>query len=91
MDEICDKHQSDKKDLVEVRQHIIESLEDIIECLEDAGEKCEGHKMWYLVPGTPGNKIKEIIQQLQDIIIQINSIFPEKKDRTIKEMAKLIF
>ena len=77
MDERHEKHQSAKNDIVEVRNYIIEYLEKAIENLEEAGEKCEGLKMWYLVPGTPGNRIRDMIHRIRQIIDEINSVIPE--------------
>ena len=74
------QYHGDDKHLDELRKCIIQKLEEAIEDLQDAGEKCEGHKMWYLVPGTPGNRIKDMINQLQQIIKEINSVVPELSD-----------
>ena len=77
MDKKLGKYQIDKKSLNEVRKRIIERLEEAIEDFKYAGEKCEGYKMWYLVPGTPGNKIRMMIHQLQEMINEIDNIIPE--------------
>ncbi|MCK4295289.1 MAG: hypothetical protein KAX28_01365 [Candidatus Marinimicrobia bacterium] len=65
---------------------VIRHIEKEIENLECAGEECEGHKMWYLVPGTPGNKIREMIHRLREIINEIDSVIPESPNMDKKQM-----
>ena len=77
MDEKHRKYQIDKKSLNEVHKCIIGRLESTIKDLEYAGEEYEGYKMWYLVPGTPGNKIRMMIHQLQQMINEIDNVIPE--------------
>lgn len=86
MDERHVKYHSDKEDLDEVRKCTIRHIEKAIENLECAGEECEGHKMWYLVPGTPGNKIREMIHRLREIINEIDSVIPESPNMNKRQM-----
>jgi hypothetical protein len=62
-------------------EQISKHLEKAIENLEHAGEKYEGHKMWYLVRGSLGHKIKEMIHQLQELIIEIDNLISKTKKR----------
>ena len=66
-------------DLEDTRKRIIEHLEEAVLLLEDVGKKSEGHELWYLIPGTPGNRISEMIQHLREIVKEVISVVPKTK------------
>ena len=65
---MLEKNHTSKKEHDEIRECIAQHLEKALKILQDTSEKCAVHKLWYLSPGIPLDKIEEVIFQLNYII-----------------------
>lgn len=76
------------KEHSDIRKCIVEHLEEAVSILENVGENCEDHKIWYLAPGIPVEKIEEVICQLRYIIKGTTSVVPEIRNESSKQKQK---
>jgi len=65
---MLEKNHTTKKEHDEIRECIAQHLEKALKILQETSEKFPVHKIWYLAPGIPVNKIEEVIFQLKYII-----------------------
>ena len=72
--QILEKNHTPKKEHDEIRACVARYLEEALRILQDIPEKCTVHRLWYLAPGIPVDKIEEVI-------FQLNYIFDRTKPR----------
>jgi len=77
---MLEKNHTSKKEHDEIRECIAQHLEKALKILQETSEKFPVHKIWYLAPGIPVNKIEEVIFQLNYIIDRTKPRVAESRD-----------